>query len=90
MAVSPECQLHGVGREVMLAVLGFVEVTDQGGIWCAARASAVGFYEKFCFKVVSGPYEEPGIGQHVRMERHGSWGAGIRGEWAESGEQGRE
>ena len=72
MAVAPESQRQGVGRALMYAIFDFVADVDHGGIWCAARLRAVGFYEKFDFASVGEPYVERGIGAHVRMERLGT------------------
>ena len=69
MATTPERQGSGVGRLLMEAVLFFTPQLDPGGIWCAARIAAVGFYERFGFVTVGAPYVEPDIGPHIRMER---------------------
>ena len=53
----------------MASILEFVQVHGGGGIWCAARVPAVGFYEKFGFITVGTTYVEPEIGPHIQMER---------------------
>lgn len=72
MAVDDGAQRQGVGRALLYAILDFVSNVDHGGIWCAARLRAVGFYEKFDFASVGEPYIERGLGAHVRMERLGT------------------
>jgi predicted GNAT family N-acyltransferase len=68
MAISPEHQREGIGRLIMTAILDFVPRAGGGGIWCAARVPAIGFYEQFGFVVAGEVYEEAIIGPHVRME----------------------
>jgi len=36
-------------------------------VWCDARTTAAGFYERAGFTVVAGPYDKPGIGPHLGM-----------------------
>ena len=69
MAVVPEHQREGIGASLLRAVVDFVSRAGDGGIWCAARVPAIGFYEQFGFMSVGDPYEEPIIGPHIRMER---------------------
>jgi GNAT superfamily N-acetyltransferase len=38
-------------------------------IWCNARLSAAGFYERFGWLTVSEPFEIPTVGTHIRMLR---------------------
>lgn len=69
MAVDLESQGKGVGSAIMSTLLEFASHINPGGIWCAARMPAVGFYEQFGFKSVGEAYVEPDIGAHIRMER---------------------
>ena len=41
----------------------------RGGdlVWCYARTTASGFYERMGFTVVTEPFDKPGIGPHVGM-----------------------
>jgi ribosomal protein S18 acetylase RimI-like enzyme len=39
-------------------------------LWCNARTSAIGFYEKLGMKVISEEFEIPVIGPHKVMIRH--------------------
>ena len=68
MATDPARQRQGIGR----ALLEFAESalrreTDLGVIWCNARETAVPFYEKAGWRVVSERFLAPGIGWHYRM-----------------------
>ena len=44
-------------------------VADRGGdlVWCDARTTAAGFYERMGFTVVTDEFDKPGIGPHVGM-----------------------
>jgi len=70
MAVDPGHQGSGVGTALLERVRDFVSRSGGGLIWCNARVSAQGFYVGAGFVAVREPWEEPGIGPHVRM--HGT------------------
>ncbi len=67
MATEPAVRGAGAGRA--LVVDGLARVAARGGdlVWCDARVTASGFYERMGFTVVSEPFEKPGIGTHVGM-----------------------
>jgi predicted GNAT family N-acyltransferase len=67
MATDPAVRGAGTGRALLLD--GLARVTDRGGdlVWCDARTTASGFYERMGFTVVSEPFDKPGIGPHVGM-----------------------
>ena len=67
MATEPALRGAGVGRE--LVVDGLARVAARGGdlVWCDARVTAAGFYERMGFTVVTGEFDKPGIGPHVGM-----------------------
>jgi predicted GNAT family N-acyltransferase len=67
MATDPEVRGAGAGR--LLLADGLIRVGARGGdvVWCDARVSAAGFYERFGFAVVTEAYDKPGIGPHVGM-----------------------
>jgi GNAT superfamily N-acetyltransferase len=67
MAVDPEHQGTGAGSALIERVRDFVARSGGGLIWCNARLTAVGFYEKQGFVRVGKPWDEPGTGPHVRM-----------------------
>jgi predicted GNAT family N-acyltransferase len=67
MATGPDVRGSGVGKELLLD--GLARVAARGGdlVWCHARTTAAGFYERLGFSVVTQPYDRPGIGPHVGM-----------------------
>ncbi len=67
MATDPAVRGTGAGRA--LVDDGLARIAARGGdlVWCDARVSAAGFYERMGFTVVAGPYEKPPAGQHVGM-----------------------
>ena len=67
MAVEPGHRGAGVGAALLERVHDFVARSGGGLLWCNARVSAQGFYEREGFVVVGEPWEETGIGPHVRM-----------------------
>jgi predicted GNAT family N-acyltransferase len=69
MATDPAARGGGAGRALVEALVA--EVRDQGGdlVWCDARTSAVGFYERMDFEVVTREFDKPGVGPHVGMVR---------------------
>ncbi len=67
MATEAAVRGSGVGRALLED--GLARVADRGGdlVWCDARVTAAGFYERYGFTVVTEPFEKPGIGPHVGM-----------------------
>ena len=67
MAVDQSWQGSGVGRALVRA--GLLAVAQAGGrrVWCNARLTATGFYERLGFTPVGETFDIPGIGGHVRM-----------------------
>jgi predicted GNAT family N-acyltransferase len=67
MATDPGDRGAGVGRA--LVDEGLARVSAHGGdlVWCDARTTAAGFYERMGFTVVTEPFDKPGIGPHVGM-----------------------
>ncbi len=71
MATAPAWQRQGIGR----ALLAFADAAlrDEYGsapMWCNARETAVGFYERLGWSVVSERFLTPGVAYHYRMVRH--------------------
>jgi ribosomal protein S18 acetylase RimI-like enzyme len=69
MAVSPAFQGQGYGRQLLDRCLQ--SVADNGGrvLWCNARTSAVGFYQRARFKISGIEFVIPGVGPHYVMLR---------------------
>lgn len=67
MAVEVEYQKLGIGR----ALLEFVEQAciEEGNLilWCNARGTAVGFYERASWQLASDAFDVEGVGPHYRM-----------------------
>lgn len=67
MAVLPECRGQGYGGQLMNACKAFLQARPNAFVWCNARASAAGFYEKSGFLRQGEAFDLPGIGPHYRM-----------------------
>jgi ribosomal protein S18 acetylase RimI-like enzyme len=69
VATVPE--VHGKRFGVDLVRAGLRYVAEQGGtmLWCNARTSAVGFYEKLGFKAEGEEFHSPDSGYHYYMWR---------------------
>lgn len=67
MAVDPAVQGRGLGSSLMRA--GINQVIEQGGqrLWCNARVSAQGFYERLGFSTQGDRFEIDPIGPHFVM-----------------------
>jgi len=67
MATDPRVRRIGAGRA--LVAEGLARVATRGGdlVWCDARASAVGFYERIGFTSITGEYELTPVGMHRGM-----------------------
>ena len=67
MATDPAVRGSGAGRVLLGSSLALV--AERGGdlLWCDARVTAAGFYERMGLTVVTGEYDKPGIGPHVGM-----------------------
>jgi predicted GNAT family N-acyltransferase len=67
MATDMAVRGSGAGRTMVED--GLQRVGSRGGdlVWCDARTSAAGFYERMGFTVVTEEFEKPGIGPHVGM-----------------------
>ena len=67
MAVHPAAQGAGVGR--LLVEKAMDELAQRGArrLWCNARVSATGFYERLGFVAHGDAFEIAGIGPHFVM-----------------------
>jgi len=68
MATDEAVRGTGVGKMLMEAAEQFVLGTQVRLMWCNARTSARGFYERMGWQVVSEVFEIPTAGPHVRMK----------------------
>jgi predicted GNAT family N-acyltransferase len=68
MATDARLQRHGLGGRLLAVAVAEARRDEPARIfWCNARTSAVGFYEKSGWRVVSEPFHMPTAGPHVRM-----------------------
>jgi GNAT superfamily N-acetyltransferase len=72
MAVEPDVRGRGVGAAVVRAAQRRAAEAGED-LWCSARASARGFYEKLGWAVEGEPFEIAGIGPHFRMHWRPGW-----------------
>jgi len=70
MATSVSYRGTGVGRLLLNAVEGYVISTDATLLWANARSSAVGFYLKAGYKVVSEEFNIKDIGPHFLVMKN--------------------
>lgn len=69
MATSPEVRNLGVGSAVLEAVVAHVANLGGGILWCNARVSARGLYQRGGMVQWGRVWEEPDIGPHMVMWR---------------------
>jgi GNAT superfamily N-acetyltransferase len=67
MATVSEAKGAGLGSALVAAVVEFAQSKRAQILWCNARISAVGFYRKLGFEIMSGEFEIPNIGPHCLM-----------------------
>lgn len=67
--MATDATVRGSGAGRALVEDGLRRVAARGGdlVWCDARVSAEGFYERMGFAVVTDEFDKPGIGAHVGM-----------------------
>ena len=69
IAVDPEWQGRGVGRELVTTLIERAEADGLAEIWLNARVSAIGFYERLGFEAVGGVFNTGRTSlPHRRME----------------------
>ena len=57
----------GYGKQLIEFATTYIKKTNAQYIWCNARSSAIGFYQKLNFEVVSEEFEIAGVGPHHEM-----------------------
>jgi predicted GNAT family N-acyltransferase len=70
MATLPEHQNKGLSRALLRTAFPIIQNNHVNLLWCNARTSAQGFYEKVGFEVVSDVFDIPDVGPHVVMIKH--------------------
>ncbi|MBK9202859.1 MAG: GNAT family N-acetyltransferase [Candidatus Obscuribacter sp.] len=67
MAVSDRSRGTGAGKLVLDALETEASALGVRTIWCNARASAAGFYQKAGWQIAGDMFEIPGVGPHFVM-----------------------
>lgn len=67
MATRPDLQGTGLGRAVLLRCIEHVRDAGASVLWCNARVSALGFYQRLGFETVGDEFDIAGIGPHYVM-----------------------
>lgn len=67
MAVDPNFQGKGIGKQILRECLNFIEQFDAELLWCNGRAAALGFYRSLGFKTVGAEFDIPPSGAHFVM-----------------------
>ncbi|MFI5452402.1 GNAT family N-acetyltransferase [Pedobacter sp. UC225_61] len=57
----------GYGLELVKFAIEYIKNTNAQYIWCNARSSAIDFYKKLGFNLVSNEFEIAGVGPHYEM-----------------------
>lgn len=57
----------GYGAELVKFAIAYIKNTNAQYIWCNARTSAVGFYQKLGFQLMGEEFEIAGVGPHYEM-----------------------
>ena len=64
MAVSSDARGRGIGSRMADLAVATASEWGAGGVWAAARLSAVGFYQSHGWRAVGGVWEKSGVGPH--------------------------
>ena len=69
MAVADAARGLGVGRKLLAAVDEHLRrlAPPTPLLWCNARVTAIGFYQRCGWEVISDVYDVPTVGPHVKM-----------------------
>ena len=69
MATSPAARNRGVGSALLRAAVDHIAGAGGGTLWCNARVSARGLYERGGMRQWGEVWDEPNIGPHIVMFR---------------------
>ncbi len=69
MATIPEVRGQGYGSALVRAGCAYIALERGMSLWCDARESASGFYQKLGFKIKGNRFDLPATGMHYRMWR---------------------
>lgn len=68
MATEPDARGNGYGKRILEYGLDKLKADDIDYLWCNARTTASGFYEKMGFDIISDEFDIPTIGPHYVMK----------------------
>jgi len=71
MAVADGLRSRGVGHQLLFFIDQDLTDSPVRMLWCNARVPARAFYQKLGWQVVSGTFEIPTAGPHVKMVKPG-------------------
>jgi predicted GNAT family N-acyltransferase len=57
----------GFAKQLVAYAVEYIKKTNAQYIWCNARTSAIEFYQKLGFELISEEFEIPGVGPHYEM-----------------------
>ena len=67
MATLFEYSRLGYGKKLLKAAIKIIKDKDADYFWCNARESALNFYEKLNFEIISDKFYVPISGPHYKM-----------------------
>ena len=67
MATLPEFRHQGLSSELLRMGLPIIKQNFCSLLWCNARVSASGFYQKVGFEKVGSEFDIPSVGPHIVM-----------------------
>lgn len=76
MAVEPDWQGQGVGRQLLIFAEEFLRELGAFTLFLHARKPVIGFYEKLGYEAAGPAFEEVGL-VHQRMEKSGVESSGV-------------
>ena len=69
MATLKAYQGQGLSQALLRTAFPIIKNNHVSRLWCNARVTAIGFYEKVGFEKVSDEFEIPDVGPHVLMSK---------------------
>jgi GNAT superfamily N-acetyltransferase len=69
MATHPRFQKKGFSSQLLKTAFPIIIKNSGSIIWCNARESAIGFYEKLGFKIIGDRFEILRVGPHYLMKK---------------------
>lgn len=69
MAAHPAVRNMGVGSALLRGLIAHIGADGGGILWCNARVSACGLYQRGGMRAWGEPWEDPQIGPHIVMWR---------------------